>query len=108
MGRLVFVREVCDCLQRFKTIFHPVLDRYELSSPDNFLQDRESEPRFTGPPPVRGGYDTGPPRGGFGGGYGGGGGYSGNAPPGGGRQIFVNNVRIHFHLTNSPPHSSDY
>lgn len=50
-------------------------------------QDREAEPRFTGPPAARGGYEGGPPRGGgFGGGYGG--------PPasGGGRQIFVNNV----------------
>ncbi|KAL8703892.1 MAG: hypothetical protein Q9201_002943 [Fulgogasparrea decipioides] len=57
MGRLVYVRE-----------------------------DREAEPRFTGPPPARGLYDAGPPRGGYGGGYGG--------PPsgGGGRQIFVNNL----------------
>ncbi|KAL2058499.1 hypothetical protein ABVK25_001227 [Lepraria finkii] len=65
MGRLVYVRE-----------------------------DRESEPRFTGPPPARGGYDNGPPRGGYGGGGFGGGGYGG--PPAaaatGGRQIFVNNL----------------
>ncbi|KAI4126208.1 MAG: hypothetical protein LQ338_003866 [Usnochroma carphineum] len=59
MGRLVYVRE-----------------------------DREAEPRFTGPPPARGSYDAGPPRGGYGGGYGVGGPPSG----GGGRQIFVNNL----------------
>ncbi|KAL8902051.1 MAG: hypothetical protein Q9192_000195 [Flavoplaca navasiana] len=60
MGRLVYVRE-----------------------------DREAEPRFTGPPPVRGSYDAGPPRGGYGGNFGMGGG-----PPssGGGRQIFINNL----------------
>ncbi|KAI4245771.1 MAG: hypothetical protein L6R40_002299 [Gallowayella cf. fulva] len=60
MGRLVYVRE-----------------------------DREAEPRFTGPPPARGGYDAGPPRGGYGSSFG-----SGGGPPsgGGGRQIFVNNL----------------
>ncbi|MCJ1274033.1 hypothetical protein MMC21_001827 [Puttea exsequens] len=65
MGRLVYVRE-----------------------------DRESEPRFTGPPPARGGYEGGAPRGGFGGGYGGGGGAGYGGPPvsGGGRQIFINNL----------------
>ncbi|KAL8952503.1 MAG: hypothetical protein Q9222_001606 [Ikaeria aurantiellina] len=59
MGRLVYVRE-----------------------------DREAEPRFTGPPPSRGGYEAGPPRGGYGGGY------ASSGPPsgGGGRQIFVNNL----------------
>ena len=57
-------------------------------------QDREAEPRFTGPPPARGGYESGPPRGGYGGGgYGGvGGSYGGPPPSSGGRQIFVNNV----------------
>ncbi|MCJ1348469.1 hypothetical protein MMC31_006701 [Peltigera leucophlebia] len=62
MGRLVYVRE-----------------------------DREAEPRFTGPSSARGGYDGGPSRGGFGaGGYGQGGGVA--PPSGGGRQIFVNNL----------------
>ncbi|KAL8713892.1 MAG: hypothetical protein Q9220_002038 [cf. Caloplaca sp. 1 TL-2023] len=58
MGRLVYVRE-----------------------------DREAEPRFTGPPPARGGYEAGPPRGGYGGSH------APSGPPsgGGGRQIFVNN-----------------
>ena len=54
------------------------------------IQDREAEPRFTGPTTGRGGYEGPPGRGGgFAGGYGG-------APPagGGGRQIFVNNVCI--------------
>ena len=52
-----------------------------------FSKDREAEPRFTGPPAGRGGYEGGPGRGGFGGGYGG-------APGGGGgsRQIYVSNV----------------
>ena len=58
-------------------------------------QDREAEPRFTGPPTGRGGYEGPPGRGGFGGGFGG-------APPaGGGRQIFVNNVCILNHPSNS-------
>ncbi len=58
-------------------------------------QDRESEPRFTGPPPARGGYEGGPPRGGYAGSYGGGAaaGYGGGpSASGNGRQIFVNNV----------------
>ncbi|MCJ1362287.1 hypothetical protein MMC16_001390 [Acarospora aff. strigata] len=59
MGRLVYVRE-----------------------------DREAEPRFTGPPAARGGYDSGPSRGGYGAG---GGGY-GAPPSGGGRQIYVSNL----------------
>ncbi|CAF9907212.1 MAG: hypothetical protein ALECFALPRED_003272 [Alectoria fallacina] len=65
MGRLVYVRE-----------------------------DREAEPRFTGPPSARGGYESGPPRGGYGGGgFGGGGsGYGGPPPSSGGRQIFINNL----------------
>ena len=50
-------------------------------------QDREAEPRFTGPPSARGGYEGGLPRGG-GFGYGGG----APSPSSGGRQIFVNNV----------------
>jgi len=59
MGRLVYVRE-----------------------------DREAEPRFTGPPAGgRGGYEGGPGRGGFGGGFGG-----GMGGGGGGRQIYVSNV----------------
>jgi len=57
MGRLVYVRE-----------------------------DREAEPRFTGPP-ARGGYEGGS-RGGFGGGFGGG----AAAAAGGGRQIYVSNL----------------
>ena len=56
-------------------------------------QDRETEPRFTGPP-GRGGYDGGgpPTRGGFGGGHGGG--YGGHAasPVGGARQLYISNV----------------
>ncbi|KAK0101493.1 Myelin expression factor 2, variant 2 [Cadophora gregata] len=60
MGRLVYVRE-----------------------------DREAEPRFTGPPAGgRGGYEGAPGRGGFGGGFGGG--MGGGA--GGGRQIYVSNL----------------
>ncbi|TKA79203.1 hypothetical protein B0A49_03188 [Cryomyces minteri] len=63
MGRLVYVRE-----------------------------DREAEPRFTGPPGAgglsgRGGYEGGP-RGGYGGGFGGGAGAMG----GGGRQVYVSNL----------------
>jgi len=62
MGRLVYVRE-----------------------------DREAEPRFTGPPAGgRGGYDGPPGRGGFAGGFGGGMGAGGGA--GGGRQIYVSNL----------------
>ncbi|KAL9071822.1 MAG: hypothetical protein Q9161_003922 [Pseudevernia consocians] len=64
MGRLVYVRE-----------------------------DREAEPRFTGPPSARGGYETGLPRGGHGGGgFVGGGGYGNPAQSSGGRQIFINNL----------------
>lgn len=66
MGRLVYVRE-----------------------------DREAEPRFTGPSAARGGHETGPPRGGYGGGggFGGGGsGYGGPPASSGGRQIFINNL----------------
>lgn len=55
-------------------------------------QDRETEPRFTGPP-ARGDFG-GAPRGGFGGGgYGGGGvGQMGGGGGGGGRQLYVSNV----------------
>ncbi|KAL8961477.1 MAG: hypothetical protein Q9193_001970 [Seirophora villosa] len=57
MGRLVYVRE-----------------------------DREAEPRFTGPPSAGAGYHGGPPaRGGYSGSMGG-------PPSGGGRQVFVNNL----------------
>jgi hypothetical protein len=55
---------------------------------DIFNQDREAEPRFTGPPSGgRGGYDGPPGRGGYGGGFGG-----GMGAGGGGRQIYVSNV----------------
>ncbi|EWC47997.1 hypothetical protein DRE_02879 [Drechslerella stenobrocha 248] len=75
MGRLVYVRE-----------------------------DREAEPRFTGPPGAA--RNGGPGGGGFGGGFGGsgGGGGGGNYPSGGsvggsgaggGRQIFVSNLPFH-------------
>ncbi|PBP16848.1 RNA-binding domain-containing protein [Diplocarpon rosae] len=63
MGRLVYVRE-----------------------------DREAEPRFTGPPAGgRGGYEggVGGGRGGFGGGFGGG---MGGGIGGGGRQIYISNL----------------
>lgn len=54
------------------------------------LQDREAEPRFTGPPAGgRGGYEGPPGRGGFGGGFGGG--YQ-QQQAGGGRQIYISNV----------------
>ncbi|PGH26553.1 hypothetical protein AJ80_01682 [Polytolypa hystricis UAMH7299] len=59
MGRLVYVRE-----------------------------DREAEPRFTGPPPR----DFGASRGGFGGGFQGGAGAPGGAGGAGGRQIYVSNL----------------
>ena len=55
-------------------------------------QDRESEPRFTGPPAARGGYEGGAGRGGFGGG-----GYGGPPASSNGRQIFVNNVCLFLH-----------
>ncbi|KAI5298924.1 hypothetical protein KEM56_003660, partial [Ascosphaera pollenicola] len=58
MGRLVYVRE-----------------------------DREAEPRFTGPPPPRGGGDFGGR-----GGYGGGAGPAGAAAGGNGRQLYVSNL----------------
>lgn len=61
-------------------------------------QDRETEPRFTGPTGgARGGFDGGFGRGGFDGGYGRGG-YGGGPGPGafggggGGRQIYISNV----------------
>jgi len=99
MGRLVYVREV----RCFSTIVLRNVTSREHSrghETGNTLtrllhQDREAEPRFTGPPTGRGGYEGPPGRGGFGGGFGGG------APPaaGGGRQIFINNVCI----LNTPP-----
>lgn len=80
MGRLVYVREVSDIVfgvARPTTLIHAI-------------QDREAEPRFTGPPAGgRGGYDGGASRGGFGGGFGGG---MGGVAGGGGRQIYVSNV----------------
>lgn len=81
MGRLVYVREVC------RTLIHSKL----YGSADFSIQDREAEPRFTGPPAGgRGGYEGGAGRGGFAGGFGGGMGAGGGA--GGGRQIYVSNV----------------
>lgn len=101
MGRLVYVREVSSP-RLLWSITVPVFDLWSTrtSCTSTVLtlhlpQDRESEPRFTGPPSARGGYESGPPRGGYGGGYGGGAvaGYGGGPPAsGGGRQIFVNNV----------------
>ncbi len=56
---------------------------------DMTWQDREAEPRFTGPPAGgRGGYE-GASRGGFGGGFGG---AMGGGAGGSGRQIYVSNV----------------
>lgn len=88
MGRLIYVREV-----RCRS--------HGLMTPANaIMQDRETEPRFTGAPPARGGFDGGygAPRGGYGGGgYGGGmrggmgmGGGGGGGMPG--NQVFINNV----------------
>ena len=95
MGRLVYVREVGSfnhCIMACQ------MGGVVLFLIMSLLQDRESEPRFTGPPPARGGYgggyDGGPPRGGYGGGYGGGGGGYGGPPSSGGRQLFVNNVCV--------------
>lgn len=65
-------------------------------------QDREAEPRFTGPPSGRGDYG-GAPRGG-GGGYGGAAGYGGGPPMGGGgggRQLYVSNVCCPFIYTDN-------
>ncbi len=73
-----------------------MFERYASNTPsplifhvaDQCHQDREAEPRFTGPPAAgRGGYDGGVGRGGFGGGFGG-----GMGAGGGGRQIYVSNV----------------
>ena len=86
MGRLVYVREVHS---------HYFSNSTTLTISN---QDREAEPRFTGPPAGgRGGYDGPPGRGGFGGGFGG-----GMAAGGGGRQIYVSNVCyiLYFPLLN--------
>jgi hypothetical protein len=59
-------------------------------------QDRETEPRFTGPP-SRGDFGGGGGgfRGGYGGGgYGGGHGGMGGGGGGGGRQLYISNVRV--------------
>jgi hypothetical protein len=75
-----------------------------LCAPSDTLQDRETEPRFTGPPSARGDFGGGG-GGGFRGGYGGGGGgYGGGGPPmgGGARQLYVSNVRLPFHLCSNP------
>ena len=78
MGRLVYVREASTNVLSTKQ--HHVVDA---------SQDREAEPRFTGPPAAgRGGFEGG--RGGFGGGFGGGAMVGGGG--GGGRQIYVSNV----------------
>jgi hypothetical protein len=81
MGRLVYVREVCYLFSHFPLLMSLIFVK----------QDREAEPRFTGPPAAgRGGYEGPPGRGGFGGGgFGGGMGAGGG---GGGRQIYVSNV----------------
>lgn len=94
MGRLVYVREVsCHLWHAYYLCLRSAIVLLTPADP----QDRESEPRFTGLPPARGGYESGPPRGGYGGGYGAGGaggagGYGGPPASGGGRQIFINNV----------------
>lgn len=82
MGRLIYVREASRLL-------------HNLHSSSNEQQDRETEPRFQGSGPPRGGFDGG--YGGRGGGYGYGGGRGGfGGGPGGqagpGRQIYVANV----------------
>lgn len=65
------------------------------------MQDREVEPRFTGAPSGRPGYEGGggPPRGGFAGGYGGATGGGGGG--GGGRQLYVSNVGVLFFFLSS-------
>ncbi|KAL8760434.1 MAG: hypothetical protein Q9199_000058 [Rusavskia elegans] len=94
MGRLVYVREVRKLPEQRATIMAPPLQILPLTRTQR--QDREAEPRFTGPPPARGSYDTGPPRGGYAGNFAMGGGPpsgGGGGGGGGGRQIFINNVR---------------
>ena len=89
----------------FASSFHPSSNPKLCRANLGFsLQDREAEPRFTGPPSARGGYEGGPTRGGYsGGGYGSGyggpaaaaasgGGGGGGGAAAGGKQIFVNNV----------------
>ncbi|KAI5278285.1 hypothetical protein KEM52_004742, partial [Ascosphaera acerosa] len=80
MGRLVYVREVSPA----PTCSHPV-PRTPANAPP---QDREAEPRFTGPPPPRGDYGG---RGGYGGGPGAGYG-AGVGGPNAGRQLYVGNL----------------
>lgn len=91
MGRLVYVREVRICpLYRIISIRQSPLQSFVLLLTHPHEQDREAEPRFTGPA-SRGDYGGGgggAPRGGYGGGYGAGGATAG----GGGRQIYVSNV----------------
>lgn len=82
MGRLVYVREVSHALTLPKPHLLTLLD----------FQDRETEPRFTGPPGGSGGG-----RGGFDGGFGGRGGYGGGYGAGAhggasGRQLYISNV----------------
>lgn len=94
MGRLVYVREVRKLPEQRATIMAPPLQILPLTRTQR--QDREAEPRFTGPPPARGSYDAGPPRGGYAGNFAMGGGPpsgGGGGGGGGGRQIFINNVR---------------
>ena len=71
-------------------------------------QDRETEPRFTGPTGgARGGFDGGYGRGGFDGGYGRGGyggGHAAGGAGGGGRQIYISNVcpTVHINIADLP------
>lgn len=94
MGRLVYVREVCLNMV-------PLLQQVFVLTFHFSVQDREAEPRFTGPPSGRGDYG-GAPRGG--GGYGGAAGYGGGPPMGGGggggRQLYVSNVCCPFLYTD--------
>ena len=94
MGRLVYVREV----SFYALSRNPAKLRCGRVLTFTTTKDREAEPRFTGPPAARGGYD-GPPSGR--GGYGSGAGYGGPPSSGGGRQIFVNNVCIPIRLVPS-------
>jgi hypothetical protein len=88
MGRLVYVREVCvrPCSSSLGDEPLYKIEQHPLTTGWRILQDREAEPRFTGP--RSSGDFGGAPRGGFGGGYGG----ATAAGGGGGRQIYISNV----------------